>query len=119
MVEFHVDQNPAFQDEVSTTLYGGNLSVRIPSNVKPLICFGLWTGQMHLQTIHLYPEGLDCIRWTKSMIPKDEGLGVTISALDCPCLRTSRPCKATNLNKGADLTFGNVLYLLSLRSTNT
>jgi hypothetical protein len=78
MVEFHVDQNPAFQDEVATTLYGGNLSVRIPSNVKPLICFG--QDECIFKQFTFTPKAWTAPDGQKSMIPKDEGLGVMISA---------------------------------------
>jgi hypothetical protein len=40
MVEFHVNEHPSFQDRVSMKKYGGNLSIRKPSHLKPLICFG-------------------------------------------------------------------------------
>jgi hypothetical protein len=78
MVEFHVDQNLAFQDEVSTTLYGGNLSVRIPANVKPLICFG--HDKCIFKQFTFTPKAWTVPDGQKSMILKDEGLGVMISA---------------------------------------
>jgi hypothetical protein len=41
MVEFHVDDHHAFQDKMnSTTRFRGNLSVRKPSDRKPVIGFG-------------------------------------------------------------------------------
>jgi hypothetical protein len=39
MVEHHVDSHPTFHDQMNaTTTFGGNLSVRMPPNTKPLIC---------------------------------------------------------------------------------
>jgi hypothetical protein len=78
MVEFHVDLHPTFQDRVSTTLYGGNLSVRIPANVKPLICFG--QDECIFKQFTFTPKAWTAPDGQKSMIPKDEGLGVMISA---------------------------------------
>jgi hypothetical protein len=63
MVEFHVDQHPSFQDGVATTEHGGNLSVMMPANIKTFDL--LWTKRMHLQTICISAEGLDCSRLTE------------------------------------------------------
>jgi DNA-binding transcriptional regulator YhcF (GntR family) len=78
MVEFHVDQHHSFQDGVSTTLYGGNLSVRRPANEKPLICFG--QDECIFKQFTFTPKAWTAPDGQKSMIPKDEGLGVMISA---------------------------------------
>ncbi len=78
MVEFHVDEHPSFQDRVSTTKYGGNLSVRKPSQVKPLICFG--QDECIFKQFSFTPKAWTAPDGQKSMIPKDEGLGVMISA---------------------------------------
>jgi DNA-binding transcriptional regulator YhcF (GntR family) len=78
MVEFHVDQHPSFQDEVSTTLYGGNLSVRIPLNAKPLICFG--QDECIFKQFTFTPKAWCAPDGQRPMTPKDEGLGVMISA---------------------------------------
>jgi hypothetical protein len=40
MVDFHVNQRPLFQDHVTTTKDGSNLSVRMPANLKAWICLG-------------------------------------------------------------------------------
>jgi hypothetical protein len=79
MVELHVDSHPTFHAQMNaTTQFGGNLSVRMPQGTLPLICFGqdecifkqfLFTGKAWSA-----PDG------TKPVIPKDEGLGVMISA---------------------------------------
>jgi hypothetical protein len=79
MVELHVNSHPTFQERMNaTTQFGGNLSVRMPRNTQPLICFGqdecifkqfLFTGKAWIAQ-----DG------TKPVIPKDEGLGVMISA---------------------------------------
>ena len=78
MVEFHVDQHPSFQDSVSTIKYGGNLSVRKPVGIKPLICFG--QDECIFKQFTFTPKAWTAPDGQKSMIPKDEGLGVMISA---------------------------------------
>jgi hypothetical protein len=40
MVELHVDSHPSFHEQMNENTFGGNLSVRMPPNTKPLICFG-------------------------------------------------------------------------------
>eukprot|EP00978_Attheya_sp_CCMP212_P043359 scaffold281372_cov41-Attheya_sp.AAC.1 len=77
-VEFHVDLHPTFQDRVWRTLYGGNLSVRIPVNMKHLICFG--QDECIFKQFTFTPKAWTAPDGQKSMIPKDEGLGILISA---------------------------------------
>jgi hypothetical protein len=72
MVEFHVDQHPSFQDTMATTLYGGNLSVRSPENLKPLICFG--QDECIFKQFTFTPKAWTVPDGQKAMIPKDEGL---------------------------------------------
>jgi len=78
MVEFHVDMSEALLKLGDVGEFGGNLSVRFPAGCKPLIVFGhdesifkqffiskkAWTG----------PNG------ESNIVPKDDGLGVMISA---------------------------------------
>jgi hypothetical protein len=78
MVKFHVDEHPSFQDRVSMTKYGGNLSVRKTSQVKPLICFG--QDECIFKQFLLTPKAWTAPDGQKAMIQKDEGLGVMISA---------------------------------------
>jgi hypothetical protein len=78
MFEFHVDQNSSFQDGVSTALYRGNLSIQIPANVKPLICFG--QDKCIFKQFTFTPKAWTAPDGQKLMIPKDEGLVVMISA---------------------------------------
>jgi hypothetical protein len=41
MVELHVDSHPSFHAKMNeTTHFGGQLSVRMPPNTKPVISFG-------------------------------------------------------------------------------
>jgi hypothetical protein len=80
MVELHMDAHPSFHEKMNaTTEFGGNLSVRMPPNNKPLICFGqdacnfkqyMFTGKAWTM-----PDG------QKPIIPKDEGLGVMVSGI--------------------------------------
>ena len=79
MVELHVDSHPSFQERMNaTTMFGGNLSVRMPPNTKPLIGFGqdecIFKQYLFTNKAWTTPEG------QKPVIPKDEGLGVMISA---------------------------------------
>jgi hypothetical protein len=79
MVEFHVDDHPSFQDRLMpTTQFGGNLSVRKPANVRPLICFG--QDECIFKQYTFTPKAWTAPDGTKPMIPKDDGLGVMISA---------------------------------------
>jgi hypothetical protein len=71
MVELHVDPHPSFHDKINATSeFEGNLSVQMPPNNRPLICFGqdecifkqhLFTGKAWTM-----PDG------QKPIIPKDE-----------------------------------------------
>jgi hypothetical protein len=79
MVEFHVDDHPSFLDRTSaSTRFGGHLSVRKPPNAKPLICFGqdecIFKQYIFSHKSWTAPDG------QKAVIPKDDGLGVMISA---------------------------------------
>jgi hypothetical protein len=78
MVKFHVDEHPWFQDRLSTTKYGGNLSIRKPTDVKPLMCFG--QDECIFKQFSFTPKAWTAPDGQKAMIPKDEGLEVMISA---------------------------------------
>lgn len=80
MIEFHVDDHKMLTELANNKYpFGGNLSVRRPADLKPLIAFGQdeaimkqyqftsrsWTG----------PNG------EAALTPKDEGKGIMISAL--------------------------------------
>ena len=59
--------------------FGGNLSVRIPRDTKPLICFGqdecIFKQFIFTAKSWTLPDG------QKAIIPKDEGYGIMISAM--------------------------------------
>jgi hypothetical protein len=79
MVELHVDSHPSFHERMNgTTIFGGNLSVRKPPNTKPLIGFGqdecIFKQYLFTNKAWTTPDG------QKPIIPKDEGLGVMLSA---------------------------------------
>jgi hypothetical protein len=79
MVEFHVDDHHGFQGKMNlTTRFRGNLSVRKPPDRKPIIGFGQDEAIMkqHCFTTKAWtaPSG------QKAITPKDEGMGVMISA---------------------------------------
>jgi hypothetical protein len=78
MVKFHVDEHPFFQDRMSTTEYGGDLSIRKPADVKSLVCFG--QDECIFKQFTFTPKAWTAPGGQKAMIPKDEGLGVMISA---------------------------------------
>jgi hypothetical protein len=72
MVELHVDAHATFHERMNaTTQFGGNLSVWMPSNTKPLMCLGqfIFTGKASWTA----PNG------QKPVIPKGEGLGAMTS----------------------------------------
>jgi hypothetical protein len=79
MVELHFGDHHSFQDTMNTiTTFGGNLSVRFPEGRKPLICFGqdeaIMKQYCFTSKTWTTPAG------QKAIIPKDEGMGVMISA---------------------------------------
>jgi len=78
MVEYHIDSHSLFQDRMAATEFGGNLSVRLKKGEWPLVSFG------HDECI--FKQYLLTKKWTlpsgeKKPVPKDEGMGVMISAL--------------------------------------
>lgn len=78
IIEFHVDDHPMFQENLSHTQFGGSLSVRNPKPNRPLIAFGqdecIFKQYIFTTKVWSAPDG------TKGLVPKDEGLGVMISA---------------------------------------
>ena len=76
--EFHVDDSPAFDDFVRKTKFGGNLSVRKPTSLKPLMMFGQDECIFKQYTFTKKTwKGSD---GKMPLLPKDEGAGVMISA---------------------------------------
>jgi hypothetical protein len=79
MVEFHVDLHPTFHDMMNaTTQSGGNLSVRMPPNTKPLICWG--QDECVFKQFLFTGEAWTCADGQRPVILKDEGLGAMMSA---------------------------------------
>ena len=78
MVQYHIGDSILFQDQLSNTKFGGNLSVRKPSNVKPLLMFGqdecIFKQYTFTKKAWMNSEGV------MPQIPKDEGAGLMISA---------------------------------------
>ena len=78
MVEFQVDASEKLLKYVAGDL-GGNLSVRFPQGEKPLICFGhdesIYKQFLLTKKSWIGPDG------ETNIVPKDDGLGVMISAL--------------------------------------
>jgi hypothetical protein len=78
-VEFHIDDNPSFQQRMNrTTEFRGNLSVFKPPNSKPLIGFG--HDVSILKQYAFTTKAWTAPNGTRGLIPKDEGAGVMISA---------------------------------------
>ena len=79
MVEYHVDTNPVFQDRMNAeTRFGGRVSVRKDPLQKPLISVGqdecIFKQYLFSSKSWTAPDG------TKAIVPKDDGLGIMISA---------------------------------------
>ena len=78
MVEFHVDCAKEFQDAMNLeTVFGGRLSVRMEAGVRPLIKIG---QDEAIQKQYSFNNK----EWVgtngqRSLVPKDEGLGIMIS----------------------------------------
>jgi hypothetical protein len=79
MVEFHVDAS----DKLlllgnGTGDFGGDLSVRFPTGCKPLLSFGhdesIYKQFLITKKTWIGPDG------ERNMVPKDDGLGVMVSA---------------------------------------
>jgi hypothetical protein len=79
MVEYHVDSLGLFQERMDRLEFGGNLSMRIKAGEKPLIIFGhekcIYKQYLLTKKAWLLPSG------EKQLVPKDEGQGIMISAL--------------------------------------
>jgi hypothetical protein len=79
MVELHVDSHPTFHERMNaTTPFGGNLSVRMPPNTKPLICWG--QDECVFKQFLFTGKAWTCGDGQRPVIPKDEGLGAMTSA---------------------------------------
>jgi hypothetical protein len=63
---------------VATTKYGCKLSIRMPVDVKPYICFG--QDECIFKQFTFTLKAWTALDGQKAMIPKDEGLGIMISA---------------------------------------
>jgi hypothetical protein len=80
MIELHVDDHPFFQQKMNKPhhIFGGDLSIHNPNQNRPLIAFGqdecIFKQFLFTTKAWVAPDG------TKSLVLKDEGLGVMISA---------------------------------------
>ena len=82
MIEFHVDDLDLLHEYAATTLgfgsFGGNLSVRKPQGVKPLMIFGqdesVYSQFLLGNRQMVGPEG------QRTLLPKTDGLSLMISA---------------------------------------
>lgn len=78
MVEFHVDDSPAFEHMVSTSKFGGNVSVRKNQHEKPIMSIG--QDECIFKQYTFTPKSWSAPDGSKAIIPKDEGMGIMISA---------------------------------------
>ena len=86
MYKFHVDDDPHFEHMVSSTPFGGHLSVRFPKDderklLKPIIIVGqdecIFKQNSFTKNAWIAPDG------TRVLVPKDEGAGLMISSFVC------------------------------------
>ena len=77
-IEFHVDDHSLFQATTNNEHFGGRLSFLNPKPDRPLICFGqdesIFRQYIFSNKAWVAPDG------TSALIPKDEGLGLMVSA---------------------------------------
>ena len=79
--EFHVDDSSIFQSACDSIPFGGYLSVRKPKNKKKVMILGQDEVIMKQFIFTLLawtlPDG------SRPLIPKDEGMGLMVSAFTC------------------------------------
>jgi hypothetical protein len=77
-IEFHVDDHKLFHGTNNNERFGGRLSVLNPNPDRPLIFFGQDESIFHqyifTNKAWVGPDG------TTALIPKDDGLGLMVSA---------------------------------------
>lgn len=76
--EFHVDDCELFETVMCDTQYGGNLSVRRDTSKKPVVCLG--QDECIFKQFSFSPKSWTAPDGKKAIIPKDDGLGIMISA---------------------------------------
>ena len=81
MVEYHIDASYAFEERLCLLPYGGNLSVRKPTDSKIVVFIGqdeaIFKQFLFLTKMWVGPNG------ERPLLPKDEGSGTMISAFIC------------------------------------
>jgi hypothetical protein len=79
MVEYRIDSLGLFQEQMNRLEVGGNLSMRIKAGEKPLIIFKhdecIYKQYLLTKKVWMLPSG----KW--QLVPKNEGQGIMISAL--------------------------------------
>lgn len=79
MIEYHVDDHKWFFDWANDNCkYGGNLSVRMKPDDKPLICFGQDEAIMKENLV--WSKAWKGVNGEVGLVPKDDGRGLMISA---------------------------------------
>ncbi|KAI2512942.1 hypothetical protein MHU86_1488 [Fragilaria crotonensis] len=81
MVEYHIDTSYAFEERLGLLPFGGNLSVRKPTDSKTVVFIGqdeaIFKQFLFLTKMWVGPNG------ERPLLPKDEGSGTMISAFIC------------------------------------
>jgi hypothetical protein len=81
MVEYHVDALPKFQEIVDASgergKYGGWLSVRMNPGERPVVCIG---QDEAIFKQYIFTTKVWQYQGQKRLLPKDEGMGVMVSA---------------------------------------
>ena len=76
--EYHIDDCKIFGAVMRDTKYGGNLSVRCDTSKKPVVCIG--QDECIFKQFSFSPKSWTAPDGKKDIIPKDDGLGIMISA---------------------------------------
>jgi hypothetical protein len=96
MVEFHVDCAEEFQNEMNLeTVFGGRLSVRMEAGVRPLIKIG--QDEAIQKQYSFNTKEWVGTNGQRSLVPKDEGLGIMISMYQSREFGIIRTITAINL----------------------
>ena len=78
MVEYHVNTCEHFHTMLQDSNFGGNLSVNFPANEKPIVLLG--HDECIFKQFQFTNKGWVSDEGVREILPKDEGLGVMISA---------------------------------------
>ena len=96
MFEYHVDDSELFHERCIHLPFGGHISVRMPSNTKPIMIVGqdecIFKQYLFSKGFWTHADG------TKQLIPKEEGQGIMVSSFCCRELGFGCPISASVLD---------------------